>query len=247
MTIADQTPCLLKTKVNIKKNRLQLTVGGTITEARLDAFYTDIRFGVADLQPGFAVITDLTACNYAHLSCVPAFRKIMHYLLANKVGNVVRVMSQQNLIFRQILNLTARFHGYKVCYVSSMEEAEQYLDQAQHRQQLRFCIRQEVGITVAGQRTTGSLIDISTSGCAIEAAGALPDATEIFLELNLGDGDKTEEQLFVIKAEVTRSDENGFATKFLDFSDSDQERLHQCLVKMVQHEEWKLILPQQDE
>jgi hypothetical protein len=61
--------------VDLKKNRLYITIAGRLNKKDLDGLYTDIRFGVADLQPGFTVINDLTKCTLAALSGLPTFKK----------------------------------------------------------------------------------------------------------------------------------------------------------------------------
>ena len=53
-------PLKAKVKTDIKKNRIYITLPSTIVKKDLEKIYSDIRFGVADLKPGFDVITDLT-------------------------------------------------------------------------------------------------------------------------------------------------------------------------------------------
>jgi len=80
-----------KTSANIKKNRLTITAAEKITKKSMDSLYTEIRFCVADLKPGFDVITDLSACTLATLSGFTTYRKITNHLIISKVGRVVRV------------------------------------------------------------------------------------------------------------------------------------------------------------
>lgn len=39
----------MKVRVDMRKNRLYCTVAGKITKADMEKFYTEVRFGVADL------------------------------------------------------------------------------------------------------------------------------------------------------------------------------------------------------
>ena len=117
----------LGVKADLKKNRLYITIAGRLNKKDLDGLYTDIRFGVADLQPGFDVITDLTECTLAALSGFSTFNKITDHLLANNVGKVVRIIDERRIIFKQILNSASRIKGYTAVYVKSLEEAENEL------------------------------------------------------------------------------------------------------------------------
>jgi hypothetical protein len=112
---------------DLKKNRLHITIAGRLNKKDLDGLYTDIRFCVADLQPGFDVITDLSECTLAALSGFSTFNKITDHLLASKVGKVVRVIDERRTIFKQILNSASRIKGYSPIYVKSLEEAEEEL------------------------------------------------------------------------------------------------------------------------
>lgn len=47
-----------KVSADLKRNRLIITVSATASQKEAKKIYTDIRFCVADLQPGFDVITD---------------------------------------------------------------------------------------------------------------------------------------------------------------------------------------------
>ena len=80
----------LKIKNNIKKNRLYFTFSGMPTKEEMDRLYTDVRFNVSDLQPGFDVISDFSECKLVHLNGIKTFVKIMNYLLVNGVGEVVK-------------------------------------------------------------------------------------------------------------------------------------------------------------
>lgn len=95
---------------DLNKNRLCITLSTTATEADLNSAYTDICFCVADLKPGFDVITDLSHCTLGHLNATAVFKKIMDYLIAQKVGRVVRVVGRTSIAFRRLLASASRFH-----------------------------------------------------------------------------------------------------------------------------------------
>lgn len=114
---------------NIKKKRLYITLKGIIPKKEADRLYTDIRFCVSDLEPGFAVITDLTQCRIGHLNAISTARKIMQFLLEKKVGKVIRIIGQGKVIYLQMLKLSDKMNGYEPKYVATLEEAEELLDE----------------------------------------------------------------------------------------------------------------------
>lgn len=111
---------------NIKRNRLDITLRGAISKKEAEKIYTDIRFCTSDLEPGFAVITDLTEASLGHLTAIATFRKITRFLVEKQVGPVVRVVGQASIIFRQIARLSSEA-SYKPRYTKTREEAEQLL------------------------------------------------------------------------------------------------------------------------
>lgn len=114
---------------NIKKKRLYITLKGIIPKKEADRLYTDIRFCVSDLEPGFAVITDLTQCRIGHLNAISTARKIMQFLLEKKVGKIIRIIGQGKVIYLQMLKLSDKMNGYEPKYVATLEEAEALLDE----------------------------------------------------------------------------------------------------------------------
>jgi hypothetical protein len=115
--------------VNIKKKRLYITLQGIIPKKEADKLYTDIRFCVSDLEPGFAVITDLTQCRIGHLSAIGSARKIMQFLLEKKVGQIIRIVGPGKVIYLQMLKLSDKTNGYEPKYVVTLKEAEDFLDE----------------------------------------------------------------------------------------------------------------------
>ena len=112
---------------DIGKNRLYITLKGTITKKETEQIYTDIRFSVADLKPGFNVITDTSDGRLGYLNGIPVFKKIAAYLLANDVGGVVRITNDKSLISKQLRKIGERLSEYKSIHVASVEEAEAVL------------------------------------------------------------------------------------------------------------------------
>ncbi len=113
-----------KVSADVKRNRLIIRLFGSVQKRDIERIYTDIRFCVADLKPGFAVITDLTEARIGHLAGINTFIKITRYLSEKKVGPVVRVVGQAKVIFTQIAKLSQQISGYQAMYAKDMEEAE---------------------------------------------------------------------------------------------------------------------------
>jgi hypothetical protein len=113
--------------VDAEKNRLNITLTGSISKEEVEKIYADVIICVPELKPGFSVVTDLTKCKFGHLSGIPTFQKIMEFLLENKVGKVVRVVGKAKLTFNQISRITENIQGYRATYVATLEEAEEKL------------------------------------------------------------------------------------------------------------------------
>ncbi len=116
--------CSSTVTADIKRNRLVIRLRGVVPKKDSEQIYTDIRFCVSDLKPGFVVITDLTEARIGHLSAIGTFKKITAYLAEKKVGPVVRVVGQGKIIFQQLAKLTDQTNGYRPMYAKNMEEAE---------------------------------------------------------------------------------------------------------------------------
>lgn len=215
----------LQADADISRNRLLITIAGAVDKAELDRLYTDVRFCVADLKPGFDVITDLTQATLGHLSALPTFRKIMAYLASNGVRDVVRVMNPDNLIHRQILNHAARVPGYKAMYVTSREEAEGLLSQSSERTCLRFSIPdQTVTLLFDGEKKSGRLVDISAGGCAIDLPEPPPAGSEVTITFTLAARD------FSLRSRILRSNANECAAAFASLDDEEREALTTSLI-----------------
>lgn len=120
---------------DVKRNLLLITLRGSVPKKDVERLYTDIRFCVADLKPGFAVITDMSEARIGHLSAIETFFKITRYLAEKKVGPVVRVVGQAKVIFNQIAKLSRQITGYQAMYAKSVEEAEVILADLAEKQQ----------------------------------------------------------------------------------------------------------------
>ncbi|WP_136810345.1 hypothetical protein [Desulfosediminicola flagellatus] len=168
-----------KVKVDIPKNRILFQFSGKIDKKQLNSIYTDIRFCVADLKPGFHVITDLSDCRIGHRNCLPTLSNILNFLIESKVGEVIRITKRKSRVHRQILNFSARRQGYKPVYVATFEEAEQYLENSDRDNRTRIGFQNlSVNYAIHGTESTGTLHELSTDCCAIKTGSITPAIDE---------------------------------------------------------------------
>ena len=220
-----------KVKADIKKNRLYITLPSIANATELQKIYTDIRFCVADLKPGFDVITDLSQCTIGHLKGIPTLRKIMDFLVVNQMGRVVRIVGDMSVALRQLIGIASKFQCYKPVYVTTLEEAEEELVCPIKPNGLRFEINQrQIEYAIGQEEGKGYIVDISVSGCAIqEPTIALSTEAEISITIPLyQELDKLSP--FKMNAKVVWVKGDRCAVQFFDLDDDRKAQLYKCLV-----------------
>jgi len=224
----------LKVDADIRKNRLYFIIAGLVRKDALERLYTETRFCVADLKPGFDVITDLTACDLGHLDGLPTFRKIMYYLVSHGVREVVRIMNPDSLFHHQIINFDTQVAGYKSFWVSSRQEAEEFLDQSVRRDNIRFTLpKTKIAIQIREREVICSLFDISITGCSIVTNLSPSVDSEIIVKLRLPrSGGATSS--FDIASKIVRVMDNNLAVVFTSLNNDDRTRLRECLKDIMQ-------------
>jgi hypothetical protein len=227
-----------KPKVTADKdrNRLNFTLCGIITKKNLSELYTEVRFCVPDLQAGFDVFSDLSGCTLAFLNIIPTFKNIMNYLLSNGAGEMVCIMTDNTIIYKQI-QLATIFQGYKPSFVSTLEEAEEHLATSKRRSELRFFLHQQpVHYASSDGKKKAQLLNISINGCAITSAAphvSVGEELSITLPLlNQKDSADPSE----ILSEVVRVEDNSFAVRFIDLSANRKKLLWDLLILESQQE-----------
>ncbi len=222
-----------KVVTNIDDNKMILFFTGVITRKELDNLYTDVRFGVSDLQPGFNVISDFSNCKLLYLNGLGSFRKIFNFILTNDSGELVRVLQPNRLIQKQLLNLALRGQGYKPIYAPTIEEAESKLENSVKREGLRFHLRQHpVEYMIGDVKNKGNIINISISGCAIMPSNSQPKInSEVVINFVLNN-QSTSPNTFSINARVVRIESYTFAVSFTG------------LDKKIKNDLWKSIVLQ---
>ncbi|WP_319585837.1 PilZ domain-containing protein [uncultured Desulfobulbus sp.] len=225
---------LAKAEANIKKNRLHITISGNIDIKSLEKLYTEIRFCVADLKKGFEVISDISQCNLLYISSLPVYKKIIDFLIAKNIGEVVRIIKKDNISYKQIVNFSEKIHCYRAVYAENKEDAEKKLECLIKRDGIRFPLNNVLfHYERNNEAGSGRIVDISISGCAVESA-TLPlaenDAIGIIITF---DKHETLPSEFHLKACVVRRGEHLFAARFIDVDDERKAKLYQRLAYEV--------------
>lgn len=224
----------IKAVADIKKNRLYLTIAGNIDSKYLEKLYTDIRFCVADLKKGFDVISNVSQCNMLYISSFLVYKKIIDFLIANKVGEVVRITRNGNISYKQLINFSEKIQCYKTIHANDETDADEKLNNLVKRNGIRFKVgKVAMEYTHASEIGYGEVLDISTSGCAVYApTRVLPVQAEIVMRLKFDQHEDLQSDLSV-KAKIVRVADDFFAAHFYDFDDLNQEQLYQRLAYEV--------------
>ena len=202
-------------KTEIKNNRLILTFKGIIAKKELVTLYTDVRFGVADLQSEFNVISDFTDCRLMFLNGLPTFRKIFQHILSKHSGEIVRVINPKRIISKQIINASLMRKGYKPIYVSTVEEAEEKINTPVKRDGLRFDLHEQpVEIMHNDKKHDGHILNLSTTGCAVTSTSLQPNQGDE-LDIIFTFAGNASSDIFNLNGKVVRTETNLFSMNFV--------------------------------
>ncbi len=220
-----------KVVTDIDSNKLALTFAGRITKKELSNLYTDVRFGVSDLQPGFHVISDFSDCKFMYLNGLLTFRKIFTFLITNECGEMVRVINHSRLVSKQILNLALKMQGYKPTYVSTVEEAEEKFKSSEKSEGIRFHLHEKsIELTIDDSTKNGHILNISKNGCVVtseELQTGVNEEIPISFELM---NQRNSSQEFNINAKIVNAESDTFEMKFMNLDKNIKMQLWQCLI-----------------
>lgn len=212
-------------------NRLYLTISGRVDARVLEQLFTEIQVCITDLAPGFMVVNNISACQIIYISSLPIYKKIIDYLLKNKAGEIIRIITENNVSCKQIISFTDQIHAYQPLYAYSAQEAEQRLEQITPRAGIRLKLRH---LKMAYDSAVGSgearISDLSTSGCAVvKATLGLPIGMDFEGFLTFPPDPPLISQV-QLRGRVVRSSEDGFAARFINLSEAFEEQFYQRLV-----------------
>lgn len=227
MTVANKS--IIDTSIG--ENRIILIFPKILTKKELDILYTDVRFAAADLKPGFNVIANFSKTKFLFLNGLSVFRKIFNFLLSSDSGEIVRVIQDNRIIYKQLLNMSLQISGYVPIYAPTIEKAEAKINQVQKRNGLRFNLLQHpVEFVIEGQKHNGIFSNISISGCAIMTNKLQPEINSVIeIKFSLLD-QKKQSKNFSIKSRVVRAENDVFAVSFMDIGEKNTKELWKCVV-----------------
>ena len=220
----------LTVKADVIENRLYFKLSGDFAKEEIDKLYTDVTFLVADLTPGYDVIADFSECDIGQIKG-KSLKKISNYLITNGLGEVVRVIGGDSLLYDQAKALPPSSSGFIPVYAKTHEEAKETLESSVKRNGIRFYVN-NLPIKYSTNRHcgTGNLVNVSTGGFAVESITLpLSHGEEFIMEIIFVNEDFTTDE-FTVKAKVIRGDKNSFAAKFIGLSDNQKEKLWKCLI-----------------
>lgn len=212
------------------------------TKKEMGKIYTEIRFCVVDLKPGFDVVTDLSHCSLVYLDSLDIYKKIIAYLVDYKVGRIIRVSATRSLALRQALAFADNFNTFKPINVDSLQEAELELNQSVEQEALRFQIHhRQVKYSSDQVEEQGKLIDLSLVGCAVEGeTDMLSEDQELTVSVPLRQEGETL-STFSLLSKVVNVQEQQFSVIFLDLDQKRKEELHQSLVNEIRREKLEAV------
>lgn len=214
-----------------KKNRLYLRIPESADEKSLKNLYNDLQSCIADLSPGFQVVADMSKCNVIFLRGLPTFKKMMDSFVLNKVGEVIEVINDSKVSYKQICRFMASIQCFRPLSANSLQEAELKLESHAKRTGIRFKLNRPMVEYRNGeaQPDTGYIADISISGCAIETASGTPPIGDEIVVMVTFEDDPNLITSFQASAKVVRSDKMMFAVQFINVDEKHQERLYERL------------------
>lgn len=220
-----------KVETNLDENRITLHFSKILTKKELNTIYTDVRFAAADLKPGFNVISNFSQTKFLFLNGLGVFRKIFNFILSIDSGEIVRVIKDDCIIRKQLLNLSLRIPGYVPIYAPTIAAAEAKINQRQRRNGLRFNLLQHpVEFSIDGQKHNGTIINISTSGIAIMTNKLQPETNSVVeIMFSLHD-QKKQCNNFSIRSRVVRTESYVFAVSFMDVDEASKKNLWNCII-----------------
>lgn len=220
----------LTVKADVIENRLYFKLSGDFAKEEIDKLYTDVTFLVADLSPGFDVISDFSECEIGE-SKGKSLRKISNFLVTNGLGEIVQVVQGNSLLSEQAKFLSSVSSGIVPVYAKTHEKAKETLDNSIKRNGIRFYVNNiPIKYSTNKQCGTGNLVNISTGGFSVEAiTQPLADGEEFVMQVTIANQDFTEDE-FTMKAKVIRGDANSFAAKFIGLGGDQKEKLWKCLI-----------------
>ena len=78
-----------KVETSLEENMVTIVFPKILTKKELNTIYTNIRFAVTDLKPGFNVISNFSQTKFVFLNALGVFRKTFNFILSSDSGEII--------------------------------------------------------------------------------------------------------------------------------------------------------------
>ncbi len=119
---------MYKVKKDVGKNRLYIVLSGIFPISDAKNAKELILKEIEDLQPNFDVINDISQFIRGQEEAGKVLQDIMLLLIDKKVNRIVRVIGESKTGLIQFANFSLQIESYKLKYLPTMKDAEEYLD-----------------------------------------------------------------------------------------------------------------------
>ena len=123
---------MYKLKIDTNKNRLSLSLIGTISLEEAKKIRQTIESSLVQLSPGFNVVNDISKMIHADDASGIVLKEIIILLVQHGVKKVVRIVGPSKTALLQFANNSLQLEQYKISYVPSIEEAENLLNEVEN-------------------------------------------------------------------------------------------------------------------
>ena len=120
---------MYKIRTDQVKNRLYITLGGILSMEEAQKTKSVIESSIKTLKPNFDVINDMSKLIRSDEVAGIVLKEIIIMLIQNGVKRVVRVVGTSKTGLIQFANNSLQIEQYKISYVPSIEDAEEFLNQ----------------------------------------------------------------------------------------------------------------------
>ena len=115
-------------KLDQSRNTLTISYGGQVTRNETRLCAEEVRLALANLQPGFRLIVDLTELQFMEVACSPLLANIMEICNGAGVAEVVRIIPDPTRdIGLQIMSFFHYGNDVRILTCASAAEAMEML------------------------------------------------------------------------------------------------------------------------
>ena len=120
-------------RIDVEKNRLYLTLTGTVTLDDVTPILDDFTRLAVNLKPGYGIIDDLSELEALEKKIEEVMVPIMKFVKESYAGGVIRVVpeSLSGEAKARLFEEKSEEAGYTAAVVHTLEEAEKILDEIQ--------------------------------------------------------------------------------------------------------------------